>query len=140
MFLLRNTSNFYLLKYMNMKASDFLELFFIIAGGMAMPFIVLGSYFNLVKKVQRGKTLEIFFLTISILYALIYSYFAWKSLKNSPPWKRIVKNVEEKEKLFFSLYFLETRLLILPNLSIQIFTNWFYFFPNIFFNVSLGIN
>jgi hypothetical protein len=66
-----------------MKASEFLELFFIIVGGMAMPFIVIGSYFNLVKKAQRSKTLEIIFLIISVLYALIYSYFAWQSLKDS---------------------------------------------------------
>ena len=66
-----------------MKVSEFLELFFIILGGMAMPFIVIGSYFNLVKKTERSKVLAIVFLVISIFYALIYSYFAWQSLKNS---------------------------------------------------------
>jgi hypothetical protein len=59
-----------------MKVNEFLELFFIIVGGMAMPFIVIGSYFNLVKKTERNKVLAIVFLIISVLYALIYSYFA----------------------------------------------------------------
>ena len=79
-----------------MKVSEFLELFFIVVGGMAMPFIVIGSYFNLVKKEERNKILEIVFLVISVLYALIYSYFAWQALKNSSNWKKIMKNIEEK--------------------------------------------
>ncbi|MEG7978857.1 MAG: hypothetical protein NY202_02960 [Mollicutes bacterium UO1] len=67
-----------------MNLIDFLEIFFVITGGIAMPFIVIGSYFNLVsKKEERSKPLVIFFLIISIIYALTYSYFAWKSLKNN---------------------------------------------------------
>jgi hypothetical protein len=62
------------LEIMNIK--DFFELFFVIAAGIAMPFIVIGSYFNLVSEKERSKPLAIFFLIISIIYALIYTYFA----------------------------------------------------------------
>lgn len=85
-----------------MKLIDFLEIFFVVAGGIAMPFIVIGSYFNLVsEKEERSKPLVIFFLIISIIYALTYSYFAWKSLKSGKSWQRIVeekKDGEEKGK------------------------------------------
>jgi len=59
-----------------MKLIDFLELFFVIAAGMAMPFIVIGSYFNFVPVKERTKILTIFFLIISIAYALLYCYFS----------------------------------------------------------------
>jgi hypothetical protein len=58
-----------------MKLGDFLELFFVIAAGLAMPFIVIGSYFNLVPK-SRSKPLAICFLIVSIIYALLYTYFS----------------------------------------------------------------
>jgi len=62
------------LEIMNIK--DFFELFFVIAAGLAMPFIVIGSYFNLVSNTkERSKPLAIFFLVISIIYALTYCYF-----------------------------------------------------------------
>jgi len=84
-----------------MNIKEFFELFFVIAAGIAMPFIVIGSYFNLVSnKKERSQPLAIFFLIISILYALIYTYFAWKSLRDSASWKKIVekkdKSTEEK--------------------------------------------
>jgi hypothetical protein len=60
----------------NMKLSEFLEIFFVIAAGLAMPFIVIGSFFNLVSKGNRNKPLAIFFLIISIVYALLYAYFS----------------------------------------------------------------
>jgi len=59
-----------------MNVRDFLELFFIIAAGLAMPFIVIGTYFSFVSPEERTKPLTIFFLIISILYALTYSYFS----------------------------------------------------------------
>jgi hypothetical protein len=60
-----------------MNIKDFFELFFVFAAGIAMPFIVIGSYFNLVpNKEERSKPLAIFFLVISIIYALTYTYFA----------------------------------------------------------------
>jgi len=59
-----------------MSVRDFLELFFVIAAGLAMPFIVIGTYFSLVSPKDRAKPLTIFFLIISILYALTYSYFS----------------------------------------------------------------
>jgi len=60
-----------------MKLIDFLEIFFVIAAVMAMPLIVIGSYFTLVpQKEERSKPLVIFFLIISIIYALTYSYFS----------------------------------------------------------------
>jgi len=63
------------LEIMNIK--DFFELFFVIAAGIAMPFIVIGSYFNLVSnEKERSKPLAIFFLIVSVIYALIYTYFA----------------------------------------------------------------
>jgi len=58
-----------------MNIIDFLEIFFVVATGITMPFIVIGSYFNFVPKGERNKPLAIFFLIISILYALIFSYF-----------------------------------------------------------------
>jgi len=36
-----------------MNVKDFFELFFVIAAGIAMPFIVIGSYFNLVPHGER---------------------------------------------------------------------------------------
>jgi len=36
-----------------MNVKDFFELFFVIAAGIAMPFIVIGSYFNLVPRGER---------------------------------------------------------------------------------------
>ena len=66
-----------------MKPSAFLEVFFILAAGLAMPFIVMGSYFNFIPKLERTKTLGIYFLIISILYALAYSYFSLRLIKNS---------------------------------------------------------
>jgi flagellar biosynthesis protein FliR len=60
-----------------MNIVDFFELFFVIAAGIAMPFIVIGSYFNLVSGTkERSKPLAIFFLVISIIYALTYIYFS----------------------------------------------------------------
>ena len=59
-----------------MKTGDFIELFFIIAAGLAMPFIVIGSYFNFVPSGGRYRPLTIFFLIVSIIYAILYSYFA----------------------------------------------------------------
>ena len=85
-----------------MNIKEFFELFFVIAAGIAMPFIVIGSYFNLVSnKEERSKPLAIFFLVISVIYALIYTYFAWKSLRGSDSWKRVMgkdKGTEEKGK------------------------------------------
>lgn len=54
-----------------------------------MPFIVIGSYFTTIPKDQRNKLFSWFFLIISIIYALTYSYFAWEALKRSDNWKRI---------------------------------------------------
>ena len=59
-----------------MKPHNLLEIFFILTAGLAMPFIVVGSYFNLVPAEKRTEPLTIFFLVISIIYALIYSYFS----------------------------------------------------------------
>jgi hypothetical protein len=61
---------------MNMNLIEFLELFFVIAGGMAMPFIVIGGYFLSIPRSDRNKPVAIFFLIITILYALSYSYFS----------------------------------------------------------------
>ena len=60
----------------SMKLSEFLEIFFIIAAGLAMPFIVIGSFFTLISEKNRSKPLAIFFLIISIVYALLYAYFS----------------------------------------------------------------
>lgn len=38
-----------------MKSSNLLEVFFILAAGLAMPFIVLGSYFNFIPNTERNK-------------------------------------------------------------------------------------
>lgn len=84
-----------------MSIVEFFELFFVIAAGIAMPFIVIGSYFNLVSNTkERSKPLAIFFLVISIIYALTYIYFSWQSIKGSSNWKRIVdkKKTEEEQK------------------------------------------
>ena len=75
-----------------MKPSNFLEIFFILAAGLAMPFIVLGSYFNFIPKAERTKPWAIFFLIISILYAITYAYFSWRMIKNSESWKDLTKN------------------------------------------------
>jgi len=74
-----------------MKIQDFLELFFLFTSALAFPFIVMGSYFNLVKRTDRTGKLEIIFLVISIIYALIVTYFSWKNLINSASWKAIVQ-------------------------------------------------
>ena len=82
-----------------MNVKDFFELFFVIAAGIAMPFIVIGSYFNLVPRGERRTWLTILFLIISIAYALLYTYFSWKSIQNSKSWERIVeKKTEKKDK------------------------------------------
>jgi len=83
-----------------MNVKDFFELFFVIAAGIAMPFIVIGSYFNLVPHGERRTWLTILFLIVSIAYALLYSYFSWKSIKGTESWKRISgeKKTEEKDK------------------------------------------
>jgi len=81
-----------------MSIKEFFELFFVVAAGIAMPFIVIGSYFNLVSnKEERSKPLAIFFLIVSIIYALIYTYFACKSLRDSASEKKN-KGTEEKGK------------------------------------------
>jgi hypothetical protein len=83
-----------------MSIGNFFELFFVIAAGIAMPFIVIGSYFNLVPAGERTKPLTIFFLIVSLIYASLYSYFSWKSIQESKSWKRIVegKKTETEEK------------------------------------------
>ena len=63
-----------------MSIGEFLELFFVIVAAVAMPFIVIGSCFNFVSPKERAKPLTIFFLIISIIYALLYSYFSLKNL------------------------------------------------------------
>lgn len=80
---------------------EFFELFFVIATMIATPVIVMGSYFNLFPKLEhRSKHGAYFFLIISIIYALSYTYFAWKSIKrDNPSWNRIVvKKGGEKNK------------------------------------------
>lgn len=74
-----------------MKSSNLLEVFFILAAGLAMPFIVLGSYFNFIPNTERNKWWAIVFLIISVLYALAYAYFSWQSVKNSESWKNLMK-------------------------------------------------
>ena len=82
-----------------MNIKDFLEIAFIIAAGVAMPFIVIGSYFNLVSAgEERCKPLAILFLIISIIYALLYSYFSWKSIKKTDGWERIIEGKKTKEE------------------------------------------
>ena len=82
-----------------MNVKDFFELFFVIAAGIAMPFIVIGSYFNLVPRGERRTWLTILFLIVSVAYALLYTYFSWKSIQNSKSWERIVeKKTEKKDK------------------------------------------
>jgi len=58
------------------KKNNFLESFFVIVAGLAMPFIVVGSYFNLTLADERDEPLAIFFSFISIVYALLYAYFS----------------------------------------------------------------
>jgi Na+/phosphate symporter len=82
-----------------MNVKDFFELFFVIAAAIAMPFIVIGTYFNFFPNPEeRRKIGAIIFLIISIIYALAYTYFSWKSLKANASWKRIVDKKEEKGK------------------------------------------
>ena len=81
-----------------MNIVDFFELFFVIAAGIAMPFIVIGSYFNLVPSGERAKPLTIFFLIISIIYALLYFYFSLKSLNQDKIIKVGEKKTEEERK------------------------------------------
>ena len=59
-----------------MNIKDFFEITFVIVAGMAMPFIVIGSYFTSVPKEERTKPLAVFFLVISLIYAVIFTYFA----------------------------------------------------------------
>ena len=60
-----------------MNIINFFELFFVIAAGIAMPFIVIGSYFNFFPNPEdRRKIGAIIFLIISIVYALAYAYFS----------------------------------------------------------------
>ncbi|MCE8163600.1 MAG: hypothetical protein I3274_05305 [Candidatus Moeniiplasma glomeromycotorum] len=80
-----------------MNLGNFLELFFVIAAGIAMPFIVIGSCFNLVSSGERTRPFAIFFFIISLIYALTYSYFAWGSIKKSDSWKRVVKGEKTEE-------------------------------------------
>jgi len=54
-----------------------------LTAGLAMPFIVIGSYFNFIPKAERTKPWAIAFLIISILYAVAYTYFSWRMIKNS---------------------------------------------------------
>ena len=75
-----------------MKSGDFLELFFVIAAGLAMPFIVMGSYFNFVPSGERCRPLTIFFLIVSIIYAALYSYFSWKGIQKSESWEKIANS------------------------------------------------
>ena len=73
-----------------MKIYDFLELFFIFTGTLSFPFIVMSSYFSFVKRTDnRLGTWEIIFLIVSIIYALLVTYFAWRNLINSENWKKI---------------------------------------------------
>ena len=86
-----------------MSIGEFLELFFVIAAAIAMPFIVIGSCFNFIFPKERTKPLTIFFLIISIIYALLYSYFSLRSLtRDNGSWKRIMgekkKKTEEEKK------------------------------------------
>lgn len=84
-----------------MLVKEFFELFFVIATMIATPVIVIGSYCNIFPKLeQRSKPGAILFLIISIIYALSYTYFAWKSIKrDNSSWKRIVlKENDEKKK------------------------------------------
>ncbi|WP_322632121.1 hypothetical protein [endosymbiont DhMRE of Dentiscutata heterogama] len=85
-----------------MNIKDFFELFFVVAAGIAMPFIVIGSYFNFFPNPDdRRKVGAIIFLIISIIYALFYTYFAWKAIKrDNASWKRIVgtENNDKKNK------------------------------------------
>jgi hypothetical protein len=81
-----------------MNLINFLEIFFVLAATLAMPFIVIGSYFNFVPSDERSKPLTIFFLIISIIYALTYSYIAWKGLKKTDNWKRITEEKKTEEK------------------------------------------
>ena len=81
-----------------MKVGNFFELFFVIAAGLAMPFIAIGSYFNFVPAGKRTEPLTILFLVISLIYALIYSYFACKSIQESKSWQRIVEGKKETEE------------------------------------------
>ncbi|KLL05086.1 MAG: hypothetical protein MRERV_5c009 [Mycoplasmataceae bacterium RV_VA103A] len=82
-----------------MNIKDFFELFFVVAAGIAMPFIVIGSYFNFFPNPEdRRKIGAIFFLIISIIYALAYTYFAWKAIKrDNASWKRIMGEEESKK-------------------------------------------
>ena len=60
-----------------MNVKDFFELFFVIAAAIAMPFIVIGTYFNFFPNPEeRRKIGAIIFLIISIIYALAYTYFS----------------------------------------------------------------
>ena len=61
-----------------MKIKNLVEIFFTFATCLAMPFIVIGSYFGFIP-----------ILIITVLYALFYSYISWQHLKNSDNWKRL---------------------------------------------------
>ena len=62
-----------------------------------MPFIVIGSYFNFIKRTERTKWWAMFFLVISILYALSYAYFSYKVITGSKKWKELTTESKEKE-------------------------------------------
>jgi hypothetical protein len=82
-----------------MQVKEFFELFFVIAAMIATPVIVMASYFSVFPKLEYRKNGAIFFLIISIIYALSYTYFAWQSIKrDNSSWSRIVKKNEKKEE------------------------------------------
>jgi hypothetical protein len=72
-----------------MKIKNLIEIFFVFATCLAMPFIVIGSYFGFIPRSDRGKPVAFCFLIITVLYALFYSYISWQNLKNSDNWKRL---------------------------------------------------
>ncbi|WNE40568.1 MAG: Alpha-1,4-glucan:maltose-1-phosphate maltosyltransferase [Mycoplasmataceae bacterium] len=80
-----------------MEVKEFFELFFVIAAMIATPVIVMASYFSVFPKLEYRKDGATFFLIISIIYALSYTYFAWKSIKrDNSSYNRII--VEKKKK------------------------------------------
>ena len=85
-----------------MRIEEFFELFFVIGTMLATPVIVIGSYFNVFPRINlRSKNGACFFLIISIIYALSYTYFAWQSIKrDNSSYKRIIieKNKEDDKK------------------------------------------
>ncbi len=80
-------------KINRMKTRNLIEIFFILAAGLAMPFIVIGSYFNFIPKTERSKPLAICFLVLSILYAVAYAYFSWQVIKSSENWRNLTGKI-----------------------------------------------